>query len=126
MERFPAYRAFSARAMADTMASYEAAIAARKAALFARLPPSTRRVAEIGLGTGPNLQYYPRSVAEVIGIEPNEYMESYARQAAQAADVALEIRAGKAERLPLEDCSVDAVVTTLVLCTGMGKIRKRE
>lgn len=102
--------------MAHGMADYEAAIAPRKAALLARLGGAAD-VAEVGLGAGPNLRYYARGTA-VVGVEPNEAMAQYARQAADAADVALDLRAGVAEALPLADASVDAVVATLLLCTG--------
>ena len=105
--------------MATEMGDYEAAMAARKAALFAQLPPSATRIAEVGLGAGPNLRYYPKkSVKEIVAIEPNEFMRPYALNAAAAADVALTWLPGVAEALPLPDASVDAVVTTLVLCTG--------
>ena len=101
-------------AMAEGMADYEAAIAPRKAALFAKLAGD---VAEVGLGAGPNLRFYPPSVTSVVGVEPNEYMDAFASRAAADAGVALQVRRGVAEALPLADRSVDVVVATLVLCT---------
>lgn len=68
-------------------------------------------VLEIGPGTGPNLRYYPPSVERWIGVEPNPHMRT--RLLRRASDV----RPGRAERLPVEDASVDAVVATLVLCS---------
>ena len=102
--------------MSEGMADYEAAISPRKAALFAKLAGAAD-VAEVGLGAGPNLRFYPPGVSTVVGIEPNEYMDAFASRNADAAGVALDVRRGVAEALPLADCSVDAVVATLVLCT---------
>ena len=114
--RFAWGREAEALAMSEGMAEYEAAIAPRKAALFAKLAGAVD-IAEVGLGAGPNLRYYPRGVTTVVGIEPNEYMDAFASRAAAAAGVALQVRRGVAEALPLADGSVDAVVATLVLCT---------
>jgi SAM-dependent methyltransferase len=102
--------------MASGMAAYEAGMAARKAALFALLDGAAD-VAEIGIGAAPNLRFYPRSVRRVTGVEPNEYMAPFAEAAAAAAGVQLALVSGRAEALPLEDASVDAVVGTLVLCS---------
>ena len=118
MERYPWYRAAAATAMATGMREYEAAIGARKAALFSRGLASAADVAEIGLGAAPNLAFYPAGVRSVVGIEPNEFMSPFAEAAAATAGVELRIQRGVAEALPLPDASVDAVVATLVFCTG--------
>ena len=115
LSRFAWGREAEAVAMSSGMADYEAAIRPRKAALFAQLAGATD-IAEVGLGAGPNLQFYPRS-SRVLGVEPNEFMDAPATRAAKAAGVALQVCRGVAEALPLEDASVDAVVATLVLCT---------
>ncbi|MHC1557963.1 class I SAM-dependent methyltransferase [Actinomycetospora sp. C-140] len=85
----------------------------RKAALFADLP---RTVVELGAGTGANLRHYPAGT-RVIAIEPNPAMHARLRAAAARHGVDLEIRAAVAEDTGLADASVDAVVSTLVLCT---------
>ena len=53
---------------------------------------------------------------EIIGVDCNAAMHGYARQAAEAAHAADKLRliTGRAEALPLEDGSADAVVMTHV------------
>ena len=73
------------------------------------------RVLEIGLGSGLNLPLYGGNVSSVIGLEPSAELLRLARRSAPA--VAIEMMEGSAEALPLEDRSVDTVVTTWTLCT---------
>lgn len=84
-----------------------------KRALFADLHG---RVVEIGPGAGINLRHFPRNI-EFVGVEPNPYMHPRLHAAAGKAGLPIEVVAGFAEALPLEDASVDAVVSTLVLCS---------
>jgi SAM-dependent methyltransferase len=88
-------------------------VGGRKQALFADLP---ERVVEIGPGTGANLRYY-RPGTQVVAIEPNVHMHAPLRAAARRHGIDLELRAETAERIGLPDASVDAAVSTLVLCT---------
>jgi SAM-dependent methyltransferase len=85
----------------------------RKAALFADLPPT---VVELGAGTGANFRYYAPGT-RVVAIEPNPAMHDALRASAARHNVDLTIRAVGAEDTGLADGSVDAVVSTLVLCT---------
>jgi SAM-dependent methyltransferase len=80
---------------------------------FGGLPPT---VLEIGAGTGANLRYLGAGT-RVIAIEPNRHMHPYLRAAARRWGIHLDLREGTAERLPLPDASVSAVVSSLVLCT---------
>lgn len=75
------------------------------------------RVVELGAGDGRNFALYPTTVAEVVAIEPEPSLRAAAEAAAQHADVTVEVRAGIAERLPLDDCELDAAVASLVLCS---------
>lgn len=78
---------------------------------------ATGRVLEIGIGTGFSLSYY-RQADEVIGIEPDPHMLKLARkQLTKLGLTNVELRPGRAEALPFEDSSFDAVVSSLVLCT---------
>jgi SAM-dependent methyltransferase len=88
-------------------------VGGRKHALFAYLP---KQVVEIGPGTGANLRYY-RPGTRVVAIEPNVHMHGPLRAAARRHHIDLELRAETAEQIGLPDASVDAVVSTLVLCT---------
>jgi ubiquinone/menaquinone biosynthesis C-methylase UbiE len=108
------YQRLFAWLMAHGNAKYEADMAERKQAMFADLHGS---VLEIGPGTGPNLTPYPRDI-HWIGIEPNPYMHSYLRKEADRLGFQnIDLRTGTAEHLEVKDSSMDAVVSTLVLCS---------
>jgi SAM-dependent methyltransferase len=93
--------------------AYLAVVEGHKRRLFSSLSGT---VVEIGPGTGDNFPYYPAGI-QWIGIEPNVFMHPKLREAAEKHGIAPAIRTMTAERLPLEDNSVDAVVSTLVLCS---------
>ncbi|OUL35206.1 SAM-dependent methyltransferase [Nostoc sp. T09] len=99
--------------MAKGSDGYEKAVGDRKRSLFANLYGN---VLEIGPGTGPNLLYYPKNI-HWIGIEPNPSMHPYLQQAAVKLGLNIEIRTDIAECIKVEDNSMDAVVSTLVLCS---------
>lgn len=105
-------------ATARSGGEYEAWLAPRKRALFGDLHGT---VLEIGPGTGPNLRYYAPDV-RWLGVEPNPYMHPYLtqsiRQLARPAGI-FQIDPGdlRGVRLPAADGSMDAVVSTLVLCS---------
>jgi SAM-dependent methyltransferase len=73
-------------------------------------------VLEIGAGTGRNLPLY-RNATQVVALEPGPGMRARANQAAQAAQVAVQIVDGKAEQLSFPDATFDTVVASLMLCT---------
>jgi len=126
--------------MATGMGDYEEAASARKArlfrTLFSTLPRKDAVIAEVGMGSFPNAPYFAQTGApagmDIIGIDPNDKMENYARLNARkarltgkpkltptgpAAPNALRVVHGVSEALPLEDASCDAVVCTLTLCS---------
>jgi SAM-dependent methyltransferase len=73
------------------------------------------RVLEIGLGSGLNLPLYGGNVRYLIGLEPSPELLRLARRIAPA--VPIELVESSAEALPLENRSLDTVVTTWTLCT---------
>jgi ubiquinone/menaquinone biosynthesis C-methylase UbiE len=75
------------------------------------------RVVEIGPGNGINFSHYPSSVEEVIAVEPEPYLRDKAVAAAAKAPVSVTVRAGAADQLPLAEASLDAAVSSLVLCS---------
>jgi len=107
-------------AMANGMDAYEEGCRDVKERIFEELRSrlgSDATVVELGIGTGPNLQFYAQGM-NVIGIEPNKYMDTYAQRAAAGSGAAsLRLVRGVAEELPLADGSADAVVSTLTLCS---------
>jgi ubiquinone/menaquinone biosynthesis C-methylase UbiE len=99
-------------ALARFNARYERFAAEYKQRLFRDL---TGTVLEIGPGTGANLRYLNAEV-RWIGLEPNPYMHSYLHQEANRPGIPIEIKTSIGDDLPLGDESVDAVISTLVLC----------
>ncbi|MFB7629676.1 class I SAM-dependent methyltransferase [Streptomyces sp. NPDC056149] len=75
------------------------------------------RAVEIGAGIGSNFRHYPAEVERVFAVEPEPRLRSLAARAAATARIPIEVLPGRAERLPLDEASVDVAVTSLVLCT---------
>ncbi|MGG6295703.1 methyltransferase domain-containing protein [Leptolyngbya sp. AN02str] len=107
------YQRIFAWLMAHGTAKYEAEMSDRKQALFADLHGN---ILEIGPGAGPNLRHYPSDI-HWTGVEPNPFMDSYLKQEADRLELTIDIYRGTAECLNVEDNSMDAVVSTLVLCS---------
>lgn len=88
------------------------------------------KVIEIGAGNGMNFAHYPTGVADVLAVEPEPHLRRLAQRQAEHAAVPVEVVAGVADRLPAADASLDAAVTTLVLCsvpdqaTALAEIRR--
>jgi ubiquinone/menaquinone biosynthesis C-methylase UbiE len=75
------------------------------------------RVLEIGLGSGLNLPLYGLPAREVIGREPSPELLVMARDRAATAAIPVKLLGASAETIPLDDASIDTVVTTWTLCT---------
>lgn len=75
------------------------------------------KVLEIGPGAGSNLSYYPKDI-DWIGVEPNLFMHQYLEQEADSQGLKkIRLSPGSAEKLPVENNSIDSVVSTHVLCS---------
>jgi SAM-dependent methyltransferase len=88
----------------------------------ARLSRLTGTVLEIGAGKGTNFNYY-RSGVRWIGLEPNGRRASRLAQRAAGYGHHWPILVAHAERVPLADRTVDAVVSTIVLCSVADQAR---
>lgn len=77
------------------------------------------RVLEVGAGTGLNFRHYSGTVEDLLLTEPDPHMAArlHRRVRARPGPVPVKVVQAPAERLPVDDASVDAVVCTLVLCT---------
>jgi SAM-dependent methyltransferase len=75
------------------------------------------RVLEIGAGTGVTFSLYPKTVSDVVALEPEPRLRLSAEEAARSAPVPVTVKAGLAQQLPEPDGSFDAVVVSLVLCS---------
>jgi ubiquinone/menaquinone biosynthesis C-methylase UbiE len=73
-------------------------------------------VMEIGVGSGLNLPFYRPPANEVLALEPSAKLIAMARQARDPA-MPVSFIEGSAEAIPLDDHSVDTVVTTWTLCS---------
>lgn len=87
------------------------------------VPAAEGRVLEVGMGAGPNLQFYnPAKVSHVFGLEPSIGMRRKARKNVEASPVPVEFIDLPGEEIPLDDNSVDTVVLTYTLCTIPGAV----
>jgi SAM-dependent methyltransferase len=85
------------------------------------------RVLEVGVGSGLNLPFYRESVREIFGLEPSPQLISMARRAAKSSVALATFIERSAESIPLDDKSIDTVVTTWTLCTiPRGEIALKE
>jgi ubiquinone/menaquinone biosynthesis C-methylase UbiE len=75
------------------------------------------RVIEIGSGSGPNFRLYPDTVAEVVAVEPEDYLRAKASEAAARARRPIRLVDALAGELPFEDDSFDAAIAAQVLCS---------
>jgi len=88
------------------------------------------RVLEIGIGSGLNLPFYTPRVHELLGLEPSARLVAMARHASSQSFLPVTLIEGSAEAIPLEDESIDTVVTTWTLCTiprvtqALGEMRR--
>lgn len=79
------------------------------------LAHATGRVLDVGIGSGVNLPLYTDRSTEIFGLEPHPTLLKMA--AGKKTRVPAKLIEGSAESIPLEDASVDTVVTTWTLCT---------
>lgn len=107
------YQRIFAAVLARGKDTHEGIIAERKRALLSELEGD---LLEIGPGSGSNLAYFAPGVRWV-GVEPNPHMHPYLHQTAARLGMPVDLRMGVAEALPARGQSMDAVVSTLVLCS---------
>src|SRR5262245_24112038 len=81
------------------------------------VPAAAGRVLEIGIGSGLNLPFYSRNVERLIGLDPSPKLLSMVRRNLRPDAPSVELIEASAEAIPLENNSVDTVVTTWTLCS---------
>ena len=74
-------------------------------------------VLEVGFGSGRNVPHYPASVRRVRAVDPATLGRDLAADRVAASPVPVEYVGLDGEVLPLDDASVDHVLTTWTLCT---------
>lgn len=82
------------------------------------VPQARGEVLEIGLGSGLNLPFYDTErITKLWGLEPSEEMRALAAPRVRALPFAFSFLDAPGDQIPLDDHSVDTVVTTYTLCT---------
>ncbi len=74
-------------------------------------------VLEVGFGSGHNLPFYPAEVNKIFAVDPSKLGRNLARQRLAETPIPVEFLGLDGEAIPLEDHSVDCVVTTWTLCS---------
>jgi ubiquinone/menaquinone biosynthesis C-methylase UbiE len=85
------------------------------------------RVLEIGIGSGLNLPFYGTQVEEILGLDPVTRLIAMAQGAAERSKTPVTFIAGSAEAIPIDEQSIDTVVTTWALCSipnAVGALRE--
>jgi ubiquinone/menaquinone biosynthesis C-methylase UbiE len=82
------------------------------------IPLAEGNILEIGVGSGANFIHYdPTKVSKLYALEPNLGMIRLAEKQQRRTKLNIEYLDLPGERIPLEDKTVDAVVSTFTLCT---------
>ena len=85
------------------------------------IPLAEGKVLEIGVGSGANFIHYDATrVTKLYALEPNLGMIRLAERQRRKTKLNIEFLDLPGERIPLEDASVDTVVSTFTLCTIPG------
>ena len=85
------------------------------------IPLAERKVLEIGIGSGANFPHYdPARVSKLYALEPNLGMIKLAESQQRKTKLNIEFLDLPGERIPLEDDTIDTIVSTFTLCTIPG------
>jgi ubiquinone/menaquinone biosynthesis C-methylase UbiE len=85
------------------------------------IPLAQGDVLEIGVGSGANLIHYrPATVSKLYALEPNPGMRRRADRQRQHTKLTIEFLDLPGEQIPLDNRSIDTVVSTFTLCTIPG------
>lgn len=81
------------------------------------IPLAEGRVLEIGVGSGLNLPLYSSRAESVIALDPSPELLDMARQTAARMALSVKLLEASAEAIPLDDKSINTVLTSWTLCT---------
>lgn len=82
------------------------------------IPQASGRVLEIGMGSGLNLPFYnTEQVKHILALEPSERLRQKAHHQSTLITIPVELSSHGAEDIPLEQHTIDTVVTTFTLCS---------
>ena len=81
------------------------------------IPDAKGIILELGIGSGLNIPFYNLDkVTHLIGIDPSPHKKALSK-ALSKSDISHEMMYKSAEKLEMEDDSIDTVVSTYTLCT---------
>ena len=83
--------------------------------LFSGLPEG--KILEIGIGTGANIEHYPRVKRAYVGIDISPNMLKRAQVRAAGFDLNMDLKIMDAEHMDFPSHTFDAVVSTCVFCS---------
>ena len=87
------------------------------------VPLASGTVLEIGVGPGANFEHYdPTKVSKLYALEPNKGMVRLAEKLRRQTKLDVEFLDLPGEHVPLENGTVDTVVSTFTLCTIPGVV----
>jgi ubiquinone/menaquinone biosynthesis C-methylase UbiE len=75
------------------------------------------RVLDIGIGSGLNLPFYARNACEIFALDPPLPLLARAQSKVPRTQTPVHLLEGSAERIPLADRSMDAIVMTWTACS---------
>lgn len=87
------------------------------------VPLASGTVLEVGVGSGINLPLYGRDVEALVAVDPSLEIWRLALRRASRVPFPVEFLQCSGEQIPLEDKTVDTVVTTWTLCTVPDPLR---
>lgn len=79
--------------------------------------PLSGRMLEVGFGSGLNVGLYPDTITEVAAVEPSDVGWRMAADRVAESSVPIERSGLDGQKLPFEDDSFDAALSTFTLCT---------
>jgi ubiquinone/menaquinone biosynthesis C-methylase UbiE len=74
-------------------------------------------VVEIGFGSGLNVPLYPSEVSTVFAVEPSMVARDISRGRVETSPARVEFVGLDGAKIPLDDATVDAALSTFTLCT---------
>lgn len=80
------------------------------------VPQASKTVLEIGIGSGLNIPHYS-NIDRLYGLEPSKELLEKAAHVARSAAFPVDLLEAPAEDIPLEDHSVDTVLSSWTLCS---------
>ncbi|MGV9712228.1 class I SAM-dependent methyltransferase [Gordonia sp. NPDC003424] len=74
-------------------------------------------IVEVGFGSGHNVPFYPETVKRVAAVEPSDGMWKLAADRIAASSVTIDRAGLDGQRLPFDDNTFDAALSTYTMCT---------